>query len=135
MKEAVVAEIINDNKIVINAGEKDGLKKGMEVLVYAKGNEIFDPLTNESLGILEIVKGTGTITHLQNRIATVESNMKLDTSRKLVTKKKHNESALFQMVEMLQPYRVIEEIEEIPSKVMVPFENLEVGDLVKIIRK
>ena len=52
----------------------DGDTEGQKYLIYEVSNEeIFDPDTKESLGFLELVKGTGIITHVQPKISTIES--------------------------------------------------------------
>lgn len=70
-----VVQIISPYKVVINAGLEAGLKKGDQFLLYTLGDMIKDPDTGEDLEQVEITKGTGTVSHLQNKIATIESNM------------------------------------------------------------
>lgn len=79
-----VVKIIDAYRIVINKGAADGLKKGNRFLVYAIGEELFDPDTNESLGMIEIVKGKGEIVHLQDRLATLET-YEVDNEKKIKT--------------------------------------------------
>ena len=70
-----VAKIIDEYKVVINAGSRQDVCEGQKYLIYAiDNNEIFDPDTGRSLGYLEIVKGTGIVTHVQEKIATLESD-------------------------------------------------------------
>ena len=53
-----VAKIIDEYKVVINAGSRQDVCEGQKYLIYAiDNNEIFDPDTGRSLGYLEIVKG------------------------------------------------------------------------------
>ena len=69
-----VVNVIDDYKLVLNIGSDDGATEGQKYLIYEVSNEeIFDPDTNESLGFLELVKGTGMITHVQPKISTIES--------------------------------------------------------------
>ena len=71
---ATVAKIIDPYTLVINKGSMDGIKMDQEFLIYEESKEdIIDPVTKESLGKLEIVKGTGEVVHLQKRMATIES--------------------------------------------------------------
>lgn len=71
--ETIVVKLIDDYRVVLNKGQKDGLSEGDEFIIYELGEEITDPLTNESLGRIEIIKGKGKVTHLQERLATVTS--------------------------------------------------------------
>lgn len=72
-KTLKVIEIIDGYRIVINAGTRDNIKEGQSYLIYEKGHELIDPDTNESLGILEIVKGKGVVVYVQDKIATIKS--------------------------------------------------------------
>lgn len=62
------------DSVTINRGKEQGIKNGQTFVIYALGNEVFDPDTNESLGILEIPKGQGTVVHVQEKMATILSN-------------------------------------------------------------
>jgi len=71
--ECKVADIVERNFcVVLNKGKNAGIREGMRFLIYNKGNEIFDPDTNESLGTLEIVCGHGVVTNVQDKCATVK---------------------------------------------------------------
>lgn len=72
-KNIRVVSVINPYKVAINAGEKDGISIGDTILFYYVGDEITDPETSENLGALEIVRGKGRVTHVQDRLSTVES--------------------------------------------------------------
>jgi hypothetical protein len=118
---ANVADIINPLRLVINRGENDGIRLQQRVLVYSISNEeIKDPNTGESLGHLEIVKGTGRIVHLQDKLATIESDKTRSYLRKLVSP-----YSVPNAVSLLREQEVIEVSEP------VPFESPEVGDFVK----
>ena len=72
----VVTVMNNDYKVVINAGGNQGIKTGQRFLIYSLSeHEIIDPDTNESLGYLEIVKGTGKVIHVQEKMCTIESDV------------------------------------------------------------
>ena len=78
--DGMVASIQKDGlAVVINKGSSSGVKEGMHYLSYNKGEEIMDPETNVSLGTLEIVRGKGIVTHVQENMATIKSSEK-DTS-------------------------------------------------------
>lgn len=70
---AKVVKVIDAFRVVINRGRADGVSSGDRYLVYQIGEELTDPDTEESLGRVEIVKGGGEVTHVQERMATVES--------------------------------------------------------------
>lgn len=76
-----IAEILDAETFVINHGSDTNIKLGQRFLVYNLGKEIFDPVTKESLGRLEIVRGTGRVTHVQQKISTVKSDMKAAPTR------------------------------------------------------
>lgn len=71
--EAKVASIIDNYRVVINKGEVDGIRIGQRFLILAIGDEIVDPDTKESLGRIEIIKGKAKVTHIQERMATLET--------------------------------------------------------------
>ena len=70
---AKIAEIISKTKIVINKGCKDGVKEGMEFIIYNEGAPIFDPDTGEQLGKVEIIKGRVVVSHAQEKISIAET--------------------------------------------------------------
>ncbi len=72
-------------KLVLNKGSVDGIEKNFRFLIYEIAEEIIDPATNASLGNLEIVKGTGKVTHLQEKMCTIESDM-YDRSNRTTTR-------------------------------------------------
>lgn len=124
-----VAKIIDDYTIVINKGSKNGVKEGQRFLIYEIGEEIFDPVTKESLGKLEIVKGTGKVAHLQENMATISSDMKAPPLRNIKRVRGSSQSSFWGLRSMFEP----DEIEEqLPSE-KIAFDNPKVGDLVKLI--
>lgn len=117
-----IVKNIDDFKIVINRGSNDGVKLGQRFLVYSiDQEEIFDPETKESLGHLEIVKGTGVIVHLQERMATIQSDKEKKGGRSII---KRNIPAFSQWLGQE------EEVVINPADTQ-PFENLQIGDYVK----
>lgn len=65
---AKVVKVIDDYKLVINRGEISGIREGQRMLVYnTSEEEIKDPQTGESLGYLDLVRGTGTIIFVQEK--------------------------------------------------------------------
>jgi hypothetical protein len=72
---ATVAKVIDDYKLVINKGSEHGIREGQRMLVYNIDDEdIKDPKTGESLGYLELVRGTGKIILVQEKISILESD-------------------------------------------------------------
>lgn len=113
---ATVISIINSYKLAINRGTIHGLKEGQRVLVYRMSEEeLRDPNTGESLGYLEIVKGKGRVIHVQEKMCTIESDQK--QSRRMATKRTGT-------------YGFGEEVMETLDE-LVPFEDAEIGDMVK----
>ena len=52
-----IAKIIDEYKVVVNAGSNDFIKENDTLEVYEPGQEVTDPDTGESLGTLDFVKG------------------------------------------------------------------------------
>ncbi|ELS46899.1 hypothetical protein C789_3305 [Microcystis aeruginosa FACHB-905 = DIANCHI905] len=82
--------------------------------------EIIDPNTGESLGYLEIVKGTGRVINVQDNMATIESDKKQTFRRKL-----DNSNPFYLLASPREKAEIIEFDE--PK----PFENPKIGDWVK----
>ena len=119
---AFVASIINEYKVVINRGIEHDIRLGQRFLIYKLSDEeIIDPITKEPLGYLEIVKGTGKVIHLQEKMATIESD-KTERTSTTITKKIHP---------YLPPPVLGDPIEEISSPKRVPFDSVQVGDQAK----
>lgn len=82
---ARVVEIIDPYRIVINRGALDGVKIGQRLLVYGLSTaDLIDPETGQNLGRLEIVRGVGQVTHVQDRLATVSSARTAPGSKRVV---------------------------------------------------
>lgn len=71
LHDILVAKVIEHGKIVINKGSDDGILNYMEFLVYTEGDEIYDPQTGESLGILENPKGKFKVLSIQPTMSTL----------------------------------------------------------------
>ena len=128
-KVICVANVIDNCKLVLNVGENDGVKIGDRFLVYTNSNEdIVDPITKKSLGKLELVKGKGKVTHVQQYMCTIET---LNTKEKTKKTVKDNNSLGFAILNYSfstpSTTKTEEEVEIIP----IPFENPKVGDLAK----
>lgn len=120
-----VAKIIDPYTLVINQGKQNRIEIGDKFQVYSTGEEIYDPDTKKGLGRLEIIRGTGRITHIQEKMSILTSDMKTESKRTLKTMRPSGSVA----TSLLNWGR--EEVEEqLPAK-MVPFQNPEFGDIVR----
>jgi len=122
-----VIKVIDENNIAINVGLNDDIKNEFEFLVYELGEELFEPDTNESLGHLEIVKGSAVPVHIQDKITIIKSNQYLykESNRKIIKRSGGLAFAFAGTEEIIEPHK----------KELKPFDNPKVGDLVKIINK
>lgn len=94
---ATVAEVLgNGSRIVINRGTIDGVELSQEFLLYAiSPHEIIDPETGESLGRLEIVKGTGYVIHVQEKMSIVKAVQKSMLLEAFMPKDKKEDARFF----------------------------------------
>lgn len=130
-----VAEIIDDEQLIINAGTNQGVKKGYKFLIYSLGEEIFDPDTNESLGQLETSKGVGEVIHVQEKMSILRSAKKhKPPAKKTITEKSHDPYRLTSLTALygFSNDCTITTIEESEPEIL-PFENPQKGDLAKYI--
>lgn len=72
-KEFYVAEVIDRTTVVVNGGKNFGIRIGMHCIIYGEGQEIIDPKTNESLGVLELLRGKAIVTQVQEKLCVVKS--------------------------------------------------------------
>ncbi|MBE9263622.1 hypothetical protein IQ224_16125 [Microcystis sp. LEGE 00066] len=118
---AQIVNILDPYRLVMNRGERNRIKVGRRVLIYGiSEEEIIDPNTGESLGYLEIVKGTGRVINVQDNMATIESDKKQTFRRKL-----DNSNPFYLLASPREKAEIIEFDE--PK----PFENPKIGDWVK----
>lgn len=125
----VVQTLDSDYKLVLNVGANDGVKSNDKFLIYAlSDHEVIDPDTKESLGFLELVKGTGKVVHLQDKLCTIESiSFKNPAPIKTIAKKPANT-----LVATLGSFTVEETtIKGNPER--LPFDSPEEGDLAKLL--
>tara|TARA_Y100000310_G_scaffold14871_1_gene14934 strand:+ start:1334 stop:1720 length:387 start_codon:yes stop_codon:yes gene_type:complete len=119
-REIVVVKIQSSTKIVINIGSEYGVKVGDKFLVYyVDPQELTDPITGESLGQLETVRGTGIAVHVQPKMTTIESNRK-EKPKKVVSRSGSGALA-----------SLMGEVVEYPEPAIIPFDSPEIGDIVK----
>lgn len=127
-KSIKIAKIQNPYTLILNQGSKDGVEEGQRYQVYSIGEEIFDPDTKKSLGNIEIIKGTGRISHLQESMSILSSDMKSEALRsfKKTTPGRFDVTGLSMLT---NPWKVEVE-EELPSK-KIAFSKPNIGDLVR----
>ena len=86
-KEIRVAKVLSWTRLVLNVGSADGIKENSNFLVYSIGSEdIIDPITGDSLGKLEYVKGKGHVIHLQEKMCTIETFEK-DRGKRIIKRR------------------------------------------------
>lgn len=66
-----VVRIFDDEKIAINLGTQEGLKKGQRVFIYAPEIDIHDPETGENLGAYRHLKVSARVDRLSKRFSIV----------------------------------------------------------------
>jgi hypothetical protein len=126
---AKVARVIDPYKLVINRGLINGIREDQRMLVYCVDNEeIKDPDTGKSLGFLELVRGSGRIIFVQEEISILESDQIFEGYRKIPISP-FSGSFLSSQLSKLQDYR--ESLGETFKGTLKPFDNPQVGDLVK----
>lgn len=118
-----VVQIISNYKVVINKGFDDGVTMNNRFLIYRLGNEIFDPDTQKSLGILEIVCGEGKPEHIQEHMTTLYTSKQQIKKTKTVIKR----SGLSAF------YGDTEETYD-PETLDIPFEDVSTDCIVKQIK-
>jgi hypothetical protein len=114
-------------ELVIEWGTEHGVKLGDRFLVFGYGPRLSDPDTGEDLGLLEVVRGRGIVTHVQDRVATLRSTerrRRSGTTRRII-----REGGGGVLTIGLGLGRVIEE--EVPDDEEKPFANVQIGDLAK----
>lgn len=114
--------------VAINKGSLDGVLKGMHFLIYKLGDELFDPVTRNSLGNLELVCGDGVVKHVQERISTIQST-ELEIKHKRIIKHPPVNSIFNVLSGKVMP----QEIDE-PIEIRKPFEGVSTDCLARLVR-
>lgn len=125
-----VVKVIDEYRLVINKGSDDGVTVNNQFLIYHLGEELFDPETKQSLGVLELVCGEGKPEHIQAHMTTlVTAKSETKQSRKVI---KHGGNTISAIISGLGS-AVTEESYD-PETIQVPFENVDVNCLFKQIK-
>lgn len=123
---ARVVKVIDPFTLVINLGSNQGVMKGDQFLIYSLEPEaLIDPETGENLGFLEIVKGTGSVTHVQEKMSTIKSNRTISMGK--VIRRSSNPPLAGLLGSWANERETIEE----PEREAIPFEGVQVLDYVK----
>lgn len=83
-----IAQIIDETRLILNVGTRDGVQANQVFLIYQEGEEVFDPETKESLGKFEIPKGKVIIETVQERMSfarTLKRNRNSGTQQKTLS--------------------------------------------------
>lgn len=122
-----VIKVIDEYRLVINKGSDDGIMENNLFLIYHLGEELFDPDTKQSLGILELVCGEGKPEHIQAHLTTlVTSKRKTKPSKKVV---KHGGSGISAMISGFGSG--VTEESYAPETIKVPFDGADTDCLFK----
>jgi hypothetical protein len=68
-----LVRITDEYSVVMNRGEEHDVEVGQKFLLVGMGEVITDPDTGDELEQLEIVRGKVEVTHVQNKICTLNS--------------------------------------------------------------
>jgi hypothetical protein len=79
MLKGKIIKILDDRRVIVNLGFKDGVKKDMKFIIYDEGEEIIDPESKTSLGKREIVKHRIKSIHIQENFSIMVSDVWIST--------------------------------------------------------
>ena len=120
-----VASVFSPTQVVINLGSEDGVKDDDPFMIFVYGDEIHDPDTGKSLGRLEVVKGRGKATHVQDKMTTIETSERV-RSRKVIRRRPSPWAGIGTIMAELSGTEEV--IEDGPPK---EFWDVQEGDLVR----
>lgn len=118
---ANVVAILGSSRVVIDRGAEHDVDVEDRFLVYEVSDEEIVDLNGESLGKLEIPKGTGKVIHVQDRMAIIESDREKPPNRRVVRRPSTFGAMVGQQ----------EEEEYLTSQKLEPFFKPIIGDLAK----
>ena len=73
MIQTKVAKVLSPTSVILAAGSDDGVKEGMEFVIYDLSETILDPETGEDLGKIELVKGRVCALHVQDKLTWAQT--------------------------------------------------------------
>ncbi|MBK6688335.1 MAG: hypothetical protein IPG45_27920 [Deltaproteobacteria bacterium] len=129
--DAIVVDVADDeHRVTINRGSLDGVKLDHRYLVYELGrDDIIDPESGESLGRLEIVKGTGIVIHVQERMSTIQSDRTAKSSSRRIVRRPSKAMQSLLSIAAGFPQEE-EELQNLPPSEL-PFDSPKKGDHAK----
>lgn len=83
--ETTIVKILSDTTVVLGTGRLQGVREGMKFVIFELGDEVLDPVTKESLGRLELVKGHVSVTSVQEKISVAQTESQTVTKTKTIT--------------------------------------------------
>lgn len=124
LRDILVAKVLNERTVVLNRGQAHGVKMGQRFVIYeVSEEEISDPATGDSLGHLEIVKGTGRVSHVQERLSTLASDSEAPGDRIIRRRSRSSFDVIGGWPSMYPEEEIVT-----PSKRVLPFRDAKIGD-------
>lgn len=68
-----IVKIVDNYRVVINGGDNDGIKRDDTLEVFAVGQPVTDPDTNEVLGTLDTIKAYLRVTNVYEKMSLCEN--------------------------------------------------------------
>ena len=78
-----VIKIIDDKRILIDAGSMDSINRGAQLEIFVKGKSVKNPETGEDLGALDPIKAYVTVTNVYPKMAVCMNSETVPPSGKL----------------------------------------------------
>ncbi|WP_442489367.1 FlgT C-terminal domain-containing protein [Halomonas litopenaei] len=129
---ATVVKVIDSFTVVINRGSVHGVREGDKYLIYhLDDEEIIDPDSGESLGKLEVLRGAGVVTYVQEKMATVASSRK-EAGKRVIKKSTSPFAALGAINAIASKTMGGDEIVEEEPPESIPYEYPQYGDKAKL---
>ncbi len=122
-----IIKIIDEYKVVINAGTDDLIRYSTKFEVFVEGEEIFDPVTNESLGTLDTIKA-------RLKVHTLFKKMTICISDEYTEKQSSIAQAALSISAFATPISVRKPLNIDATEIsggLVSGEKIKVGDLVR----
>lgn len=126
-QEYKIVSIIDEYRVVINFGSRDGARVGQRLLLYGVADSVTDPDSGEDLGVVEIRRGVGEIEHVQEKMSSVVS-VDVGVTRKRVRKN------LTGMARAIAPWNSSTPDETVAYEDIKPFGNARIGDHVRLLQ-
>ena len=111
-------------EVVINQSTKQGVKHDDRFIVSGIGPHIIDPETGKDHGELELIRGQGVVTHVQDELATLRP---VERSRTRPPKRIIREADA--SIRFFSNGRVLEE--ELAPEIEMPFQGVCLGDFAR----